>query len=187
MAGYDGNAGLLYLAVVVHDDDIVVHPSDTLGTDAVEIYVDGAFTNRRIPEPRGDWRETLDARTMPVLQYAGVPGKVAAYGDRWGANPSLVYARQKESRTRMQVSRSGDVITYEWAVTVFDSFPEKLTQLHPGKKLGLDIAVLDKDRKATNSASRRPSFRTWGAAPVEFKGCNAGSLGELILVQGPVP
>jgi RNA polymerase sigma factor (sigma-70 family) len=185
MVGYDRSAGLLYLAVVVHDDDIVVHPSDTLGTDAVEIYVDGAFSNRSIPTPGGDWRETLDAKSMPVLQYAGVPGKVSAYGDRWGANPSLVYARQKESRTRMQVIRSGDVITYEWAVTVFDSFPEKPTELHPGKRLGLDIAVLDKDKKTLRSASRHPSFRTWGAAPVEFKGCDAGSLGELILAQGP--
>ena len=162
MAGYDRNAGLLYLAVVVHDDDIVVHPSDTLGTDAVEIYVDGNFSNRSIPQPGGDWRETLDARTMPVLQYAGVPGRTAAYGDRSGANPSLVYAKQKERRTRMQVSRSGDVIIYEWAVAVFDSFPEKPTPLLPGKKLGLEIAVLDKDKKAPRSASRRPSFSNLG-------------------------
>jgi RNA polymerase sigma factor (sigma-70 family) len=187
MAGYDQASGVIYLAVVVHDDDDVVHPSDTLGTDAVEIYVDGTFSNRSIPQPGGDWRETLDAKTMPVLQYAGVPGKMAAYGDRWGANPSLVYARQREPRTRMQFLRSGDVITYEWAVTVFDSFPEKPTQLHPGKKLGLDIAVLDKDKKPLRSASKHPSFRTWGAAPVEFKGCDAGSLGELILAHGPAP
>jgi hypothetical protein len=153
----------------------------------VEIYVDGTFSNRNIPEPGGDWRESLDARTMPVLQYAGIPGKVAAYGDRFGANPSLVYATQKEPRTRMQVSRSGDVIIYEWAVAVFDSFPAKPTQLLPGKKLGLEIAVLDKDKKALRSAARRPSFRTWGAAPTKFKGCDAGSLGELALAQIPSP
>jgi RNA polymerase sigma factor (sigma-70 family) len=187
MAGYDQKAGLLYLAVVVHDDDIVVHPSDPRGTDAVEVYVDGTFSNRSIPHPDGDWREALDARTMPVLQYVGVPGRAAAYGDRWRANPSLVYARQKESRTRMQFQRTGDVITYEWAVTTFDSFPEKPTQLVPGKRLGLDIAVLDKDKKKSSPTSRQPSFRTWGAAPVEFKGCDAGSLGELILEQSPPP
>jgi RNA polymerase sigma factor (sigma-70 family) len=187
MAGYDRKVGLLYLAVVVHDDDIVVHPSDVIGTDAVEIYVDGTFSNRSIRNPGGDWRAALDARTMPVLQYAGVPGKVSAYGDRWGANPSLVYARQKESRTWMQCVRSGDVITYEWAVTVFDSFPEKPTQLVPGKRLGLDIAVLDKDRKKSSSKAKRPSFRTWGAPPADFKGFNAGSLGELILAQIPAP
>lgn len=187
MAGYDRKAGLLYLAVVVQDDDNVVHASDPLGTDAVEIYVDGTFSNRSIPQPEGDWRATLDARTMPVLQYVGVPGKVAAYGDRWGANPSLLYARQKESRTRMQYRRSGNVIRYEWAVTVFDSFPENPTELVPGKKLGLDIAVLDKDRKKSSSTSRHPSFRTWGAPPAAFKGCNAGSLGELILAQSAAP
>jgi hypothetical protein len=72
-------------------------------------------------------------------------------------------------------------------VTVFDSFPEKPTQLLPGKKLGLDIAVLDKDKKTPRTASRQPIFRTWGAAPAEFKGCNAGSLGELILAHDRAP
>ncbi len=147
MAGYAREAGMLYLAVVVHDADNVVHASDAQATDAVEIYVDGLSSSRKILTPGGDWNDVLNAATMPVLQYAGVPGKVAAYGDRWGANPSLVYARQKESRTKMQASRSGDVMTYEWAVKVFDSYPEKPTELLPGKKLGLDIAVLDKDPK----------------------------------------
>jgi hypothetical protein len=181
MAGYDPKRSLLYLAVVVHDDDVVVHSSDVRATDAVEIYVDGTFSNRKIPVPGGDWRESLDARKMPVLQYAGVPGRVAAYGDPWGANPSLVYAKQKESRTKMQVQRAGDVITYEWAVAVFDSFPGKPSELLPGKKVGLDIAVLDKDRKKSRSSARPPSFRTWGVPPVEFKGCDSGSLGELTL------
>ena len=187
MAGFNRKAGLLYLAVVVHDDDNVVHPSDTLGTDAVEIYVDGSLRDRQIPAPGGDWRETLDARTMPVLQYAGVPGNVSAYGDPWGANPSLVYARQRESRTKMKYVRSGDVDTYEWAVAVFDSFPKEPTELLPGKKLGLEIAVVDKDRKKPLSKSSRPSFRTWGAPPVEFKGINSGSLGELALEESPAP
>jgi RNA polymerase sigma factor (sigma-70 family) len=187
MAGYDQKASLLYLAVVVHDDDIVVHSDDPRATDAVEIYVDGSFSKKRIPAPDGDWRESLDARTMPVLQYAGVPGRGAAYGDRWGANPSLVYARRKESRTKMQFQRTGDVITYEWAVAVFDSFPGKPSELLPGKKVGLDIAVLDKDRKKPQSAARPPSFRTWGAPPVEFKGCDSGSLGELTLEWASAP
>src|SRR5262249_43664556 len=181
MAGYDPKGSLLYVAVVVHDDDVVVHSSDPRATDAVEIYVDGTFSNRKIPVPGGDWRESLDARKMPVLQYVGVPGRVPAYGDRWGANPSLVYAKQKESRTKMQVQRTGDVMTYEWAVAVFDAFPGKPSELLPGKKLGLDIAVLDKDRKKSRSSARPPSFRTWGAPPVEFKGCDSGSLGELTL------
>jgi hypothetical protein len=124
---------------------------------------------------------------MPALQYVGVPGNVAAYGDRWGANPSLVYARQKETRTRMKFQQSGGVITYEWAVRVFDSFPTRPTELLPGKKLGLDVAVLDKDSKKNRSDSSGPSFRTWGAAPTAFKGCNAGTLGELTLAQSLAP
>ena len=178
---------MLYLAVVVHDADNVVHASDAHATDAVEIYVDGLSSSRKILTPGGDWNDVLNAATMPVLQYAGVPGKVAAYGDRWGANPSLVYARQKESRTKMQYRRSGDVMTYEWAVKVFDSFPEKPTELIPGKKLGLDIAVLDKDPKKPGFARAKPTFRTWGEPPTGFKGCDAGSLGELTLAPGNAP
>ena len=61
----------------------VVHPPSRKGpdsnifkTDAVEVYVDGTFSERHA---RGD--RTLDAATMPVLQYVGVPGEVPAYGD----------------------------------------------------------------------------------------------------------
>jgi hypothetical protein len=118
---------------------------------------------------------------MPVLQYVGVPGNVSAYGDPWGANPSLLYARQRESRTKMKYRRTGDVNTYEWAVAVFDSYPKKPTELRPGKKLGLEIAVLDKDGKNPLSNSRPPSFRTWGAPPQIFKGFDSKSLGELAL------
>ena len=149
--------------------------------------MDGTFSNRSIPLPGGDWRATLTAETMPVLQYAGVPGNVAAYGDRWGANPSLVYARQKESRTQMKYRRSGDVTTYEWAVKVFDSFPERPTQLLPGKKLGLDIAVLDKDKKKPRPASLARASEPGALSPPVFKGCDAGSLGEITLAKSPAP
>jgi len=185
MTGYDPQADLIYLAVVVQDNETVVHPTDPRATDAVEVYVDGTLSEERIAEPSGDWKATLDATTMPVLQYAGVPGRLAAYGDRWGANPSLVYAKSRETATRMNFQRDGDVTTYEWAVKAFDRFPDRPTRLYPGKKLGLDVAVLDKDKRQSVSGTRPPTFMTWGRAPVIFKGCDAGSLGELTL--GPLP
>jgi len=46
--------------------------------------------------------------------------------------------------------------------------------------VGLDVAVLDKDPDRD-----RPAFLTWGSPPRVFKGCDAGSLGELLLVGGP--
>ena len=46
MAGYDLKTEQIYLAVVVHDKDVVVHQSDVLKTDAVEIYIDGTLSEQ---------------------------------------------------------------------------------------------------------------------------------------------
>jgi RNA polymerase sigma factor (sigma-70 family) len=183
--GYDREAGLIYLAVVVRDadEDVVVHPSSVLHTDAVEVYIDsfcGEGKISRIPVPSGDWRKTLDAAKMPVLQYAAVPGEVSAYGDPWGANPSLVYARTRETRTKMQYRTQGDVTTYEWAIQAYDHYPDQPTRLSPGKRLGFDVAVVDKD-----SEGGRPAWMSWGDPLKVFKGCDAESLGELDLAGGP--
>jgi RNA polymerase sigma factor (sigma-70 family) len=184
MAGYDTKTEQVYLAVVVRDKDVVVHPADTLKTDAVEIYIDGNCSDEVGTEsPSGDWREMLDASTMPVLQYVGVPGKVSAYSDPWNANPSLVYARTKQKSTLMKYQRDGDVTTYEWSVRPFDRFPDRPTHLFPGKRLGLEVAVVDKDKNMT-ILSRPPTFLTWGLPPAIFKGSDASSLGELTLT-GP--
>jgi hypothetical protein len=186
MAGYDPTAQQIYLAVVVHDDDVVVHPTDVLKTDSVEIYVDGTLSRKGDNSPSIGWEDTLDAATMPVIQYAGVPGRVAAYGDAWGANPSLVYARTREKTTKMKWRRERDVITYEWSFKAFDRFPDRATRLYPGKRLGLEVAVVDKDQ-ATTTNKRPPTFLTWGAPPATFKGFDADSLGELILTDDKSP
>jgi hypothetical protein len=185
LAGYNPQAGLIYLAVVVHDDETVVHPTEIQGTDAVEVYIDGTCSDRRIAVPNSDWMATLDAATMPVLQYVGVPGAVSAYSDKWGANPSLVYAKSPENATQMRYRRAGNVTTYEWAVKAYDRFPDRPTRLLPGKKLGLDIAVVDKDRGTRFFESKRPTFTTWGSPPSVFKGCDAASLGVLVLAPAP--
>lgn len=185
-AGYDPESGLIYLAVVVRDQDVVVHPSDILKTDAVEVYIDANFSDRRLEsEPSGDWRDTFDAATMPVLQYVGVPGNVSAYGDRWDANPSLVYARTKHTDTRMEYEQNGDVITYEWSIKPFDRFPDKPSQLFAGKRLGFDVAIVDKD--GTLRGSKPPTFLTWTLPILAFRGSNAGILGELVLGDQPKP
>ncbi len=180
MAGYDRQTELIYLAVVVRDRDIQTDSSNPRMTDAVEIYLDGAFSDRTISEPSGDWTDLLDAAEMPVLQYAAVPASTRAYGDKEGANPSLVYGKISRTATTMKFHREGDVTTYEWAVQAFDHYPDRPTRLQPGKRLGLEVAVLDKDRKPDRSA-----FLTWGSPPRVFKGCDAGSLGELVLMGGP--
>jgi RNA polymerase sigma factor (sigma-70 family) len=181
--GYDRKAGRIYLAVVVRDKDNVVPPNSHNGpdsiifkSDAVEVYLDGKFSKESVPT---DWN--LDAAKMPVLQYVGVPGEVPAYGDRWGANPSLLYSNPRERRMRMKYQREGDVTTYEWAIPAYDQYPDQLTELVPGKRIGFDLAVVDKD-----SPKAPPAWMYWGPEYAGFKGWNAANLGELILADEPV-
>jgi hypothetical protein len=188
MAGYDPHLGLIYVAVVVRDDEHVIHNpklqgagGEYLKTDSVEVYIDAAFSNRRIGLPSGDWSK-LNAAHMPVHQYVGIAGEVPAYGDPRGGNPSLVYASTGEPHTRMRYRRdeASKVTTYEWAIRAYDHFPDAPTKLVAGRRIGLEVAVVDKD-----SGRTKPAFVTWGTPPEVFKGLDAGSLGELYLAEGP--
>ena len=180
MAGYGRDTGLIYLAVVVPDDRLIVGNKDCLGTDAVEIYVDGTYSDRRIQEPNGNWLDTLKAEKMPALQYVAIPGQGPAYADRYGANPSLVYGDIRKTSTEMAYSRTTGMTVYEWAVQAFDRYPDEPTTLVPRQRIGLEIAIVDKDRILGS-----PAWTSWGASPRIFKGCDSGSLGELILAERP--
>jgi RNA polymerase sigma factor (sigma-70 family) len=190
MPGFSEEEQAVYLAVVVRDDQVKVHAdirrgagehiSDTVyATDAVEIYMSGSLSNRAIREPKGGV-SLLNAATMPVLQYVGVPASVGAYGDAEGANPALMYRKSAEPYARMAYRRDGDLIRYEWSLPVYDLFPGVLARVKAGMRLGLDVAVVDKD-----SDQKPPVFTTWGSPPSRFKGLDAGSLGELILGEAP--
>jgi hypothetical protein len=96
---------------------------------------------------------------------------------------SLVYARTKQNDTLMTYQRTGDITTYEWSVKPFDRFPDRPAHLFPGKRIGLEVAVVDKDANTTKN-SVPPAFLTWGLPPTIFKGSDASTLGELILA-GP--
>ena len=85
-----------------------------------------------------------------------------------------------KTATTMAYRHSGGVTTYEWAVQPFDRFPDRPTALLPGKSLGFEVAIVDRDRDR-----ERPSFTTWAAPPRGFKGFDARQLGELYLDPGP--
>jgi hypothetical protein len=180
MVGYDRGAGLIYLAVVVPDQVVIAVAGGSTDSDAVEVYLDGSFSKRAIADPVGDWREALDAAAMPVLQYVAIPADVPAYRDSWNANPSLVYARTQQSATKMVYRHTGGITTYEWAIQAYDTYPDQPTRLQAGKRLGIEVAVVDKD-----DPRGPPTFLTWGQPPARFKGLDAGSLGELILLGAP--
>src|SRR5207248_4956032 len=98
--GYDPKEQVIYVAVIVRDDQLIAGNTSSWDTDAVEVYVDGLHSDTHMPYPQGqDWVENLDASGIPVLQYIGIPGKGPVYGIRKSAgqersgedNPILMF------------------------------------------------------------------------------------------------
>ena len=113
-----------------------------------------------------------------MLQYAGIAGELPAYGDRFKANPSLVYARTREPDTRMKSRREGRTTTYEWAIQVYDRFPDVRTRLEP--------RTADRARGGRCGQGLGPiqaGVPDLGRAAEVFKGFDAESLGELYLAE----
>jgi len=179
MVGYDPEASLIYLAVRAHDSDVVVSGKSQFSSDATEIYLQGilgAPDDDSLASVRGD----LDATVMPAIQYVGLPGNAPAYNNPEKANPVLLYGKTTDTRTRMKWLRHDDgTTTYEWAVEAFDSYPEQPSRLAPGKRLGFDVVLVDRDRDR-----KLASWYSWAPFKGVFKGFDARTIGELIL-DGP--
>jgi hypothetical protein len=200
--GYDPKEQLIYLAVIVRDDQLIVGNTSAWDTDAVEVYVDGlrSETVRAFPQ-EPNWAENMDAGETPVLQYIGLPGKGPVYGVRKSAgeersgedNPILMLGDIKKTRTRMAFRREGDVTTYEWAIQAFDHYPDKPTKLLPGVQIGFDVVVVDKDKPAqTPQAANEPdedrqAWVSWGPSWRMLKYFDAANLGEIVLGRAPSP
>ena len=205
--GYDPKEQLIYLAVIVRDDQLIVGTTSSWDTDAIEVFVDGLHSDTRMPYPQTpNWVENLSASDVPVLQYIGLPGKGGpVYGFKKSAgversgedNPILMFGDIKQTKTRMAFRREGDVTTYEWAIQAFDHYPDKPTRLAPGMKLGFDVVVADKDKPAqTPEAANDPeedraAWISWGPAlriqDGDSKSLTANKLGEIVLGRIPRP
>jgi hypothetical protein len=189
--GYDPNEQLLYLAVIVRDDKLVVGHTSHLDTDAVEVFLDGLHSERRIPYPGNEvLNNQLDLAEYPVQQYIAIPGIGTIYGfTNRNTNPILRYGDVDQTKTRMAFRRKGDVTTYEWAIQVFDRYPDKPTKLLPGKRIGFDISVADKDRPAStpegvnDPEEDRAVWIYWGPLWKGMKLTDSGSLGEIVLAN----
>ena len=197
--GYDPNEQVIYLAVIVRDDKPIVGHIQFWDTDAIEVYVDGRHSETSLPSfpANTDW-DTVEASALPMLQYIGIPGRGRVYGvtmsagQRRGAdNPILMFGDISKTKTRMAYRRAGDVTTYEWAVQSFDRYPDKPTQLVPFKKIGLDIAVVDKDKPAATSGPStepeddRSAWVTWSPILKVPAFLHADRLGEIVLGRIP--
>ena len=131
--------------MTVRDDKLVVGHASHLDTDALEVYVDGLLNNRPTPNLANLAFDGLDLANVPVQQYVAIPGKGMIYGQKQASNPILMAGSLKRTKTRMAYVQKADVTVYEWAIQVFDRYPDKPTKLEPGKRIGFDVAVVDKD------------------------------------------
>jgi hypothetical protein len=186
--GYDPDEQLLYLAVIVRDDVLVIGHKSHLDTDAVEVYIDGLHSDRRVPYSGNPEPKASD---MPVQQYIGIAGEPPVYGRAEQNNPVLFFGDITKTRTRMAHRRDGDVTVYEWAIEPFDRVPDEPTALAPGKRIGFDIAIADRDAPITTPDGRdepeenRLAWIYWGPEWKGMKILDAGSLGELVLAEDP--
>jgi hypothetical protein len=133
--GYDPQKDLVYVAVEVRDDRVVIG-NNYNATDACEVYVDG--------------------RPDVPMQYVLVPGAGGSYLP--GApNPNLYRGDIYKTRTQAAYSRKGEVTIYEWAVEAFERYPDRSLELRPGARLLFDVVVVDKDAPHGDYA-----FVCWG-------------------------
>ena len=188
--GYDPETQLLYLAVIVRDDAMVVSNDSHLNTDAVEVYVDGfrsesKFT-KEVPSGKAYW-EAYDLSELPVQQYVSIPGDGPIYGVDAGTNPIVMAGDLKQTKTRSAYRRDVNTTTYEWAIEVFDRYPDTPTRLVPGKRIGFDLAVADQDHVGEDDTppSDQYSWIYWGPQWKGIKVWDAGNLGELVLGDRP--
>ena len=134
--GYDPREQVIYLAVIVRDDSLIVGQHEPLG------HRRGRGLRRRAALRHGPWPQRptadyddLDAGDCPCSQYIGLPGKGRVYGimksagvERSGqGQPDPQFGDITKTKTRMAFRREGDVTTYEWAVQAFDHYPDKPT------------------------------------------------------------
>ncbi len=196
--GYDLREQLLYVAVVVRDDELVLGHANWADTDSVNVYVDGRRSEEIVRwGNRPDWEREWAASELPVLWYAGIPGAAPVYGDadrpedeRAVANPILFHGDVNKTKTRMAFRRHGDVTTYEWAVQAFDRYPDKPTKLVPAARIGFDVVVRDKDvlnkPNVAGPRSESSSRLCWASRPrTWYKVMDPASLGEVVLGRPP--
>lgn len=175
MVGYDPQEHLLYLAVEVRDDVLMTSGPD--GTDDCEIFIDsdhsGGFES-------ADYR--IPGFTRPPNFYVGIPGTVNYNMYGLESNPGLMQGDITKTRTRMAFARHGDMTTYEWAIQVFNQYPDLPTRLVPGKILGFEVITVDSDQRYPFSV---PATISW-CPSFKDRSSNPGLFGDLALIQSYV-
>lgn len=161
--GFDARESLLYLAVRVRDDALFTSAADPWHTDACEVFVNG----------RHDGGASLQYVMCPP---GGSYGDVLRSADP-EANPNLADGDIATTGTRGMVGREGDITIYEWAIELFDQYPDSPTALAVGRTVGFDVAAVDKDGEGDS-----PAWVCWAPFGVR-KDRNGALLGDLVLIE----
>jgi len=162
--GYSPDAQLLYVGATVRDDQHLTNHETAFLGDLIEICVDGDHSGG----------PNLNKPGAQHLQYAGMASDQAQTSYK-GNNTYISRLDIGLTRSHMAYNRKGDITTYEWAIEVFDHYPDQPAQLTPGKTIGFDVAVVDLDHGNTTV-----SWVTWGAF-IGGKVHDANRLGDLVL------
>lgn len=167
--GYNLEENLLYLAIVVRDEDVVVHPEqpDHYRQDLCEVYVDADHSG-------GDLSGDYSTTARRTQQYAMVAGasKILAGVD---GNPALVGGDTGQSGVQGAFLPLAGYIVYEWAIPLFESFPDQRLEIRPGRTIGFDVALVDADGLESGD------WFAW--TPKALKVSNSSRMGDLTFVE----
>lgn len=162
--GYNSNENVLYVAVVVTDDDVVVAPieeADIKNQDACGIYIDADHSRD-------------DSKIEGQQLYVMVPGEGKWTKKRWG-NPSLSWGKTKVSGVKGEYSISNNTIIYEWSIPLFDSLPDIPHQIKAGNTIGFDFLLADAD------GEEKANFIYW--TPEAGKSRTSDMFGDLVFLD----
>ncbi|MEW6755987.1 MAG: FG-GAP-like repeat-containing protein, partial [Candidatus Latescibacterota bacterium] len=137
--GYDAAADQLYLGVTVRDDQVVTRAEGAAyhNQDLCEVYVDADRSGHDVSGP---------GSSGGAQQYCMVPGP-GRVSDAVpvDANPALAGGDAKVSGVQGVFRRADSTTTYEWAIPLFEHFPDRPFQVRTGATIGFDVAVCDAD------------------------------------------
>ena len=168
MVGFSKVHNLIYLAIHVRDDSLVV-VSPYQHIDNCEVYFEGIHSGKSVK-----WNSDL------TMQYVMCPPGGKYSGLQSTDNPMVMNGDITKTKTLGAFSRHGDITIYEWALEAFDQFPGSPTKLKLGKTIGFDVTVTDSDDN--NRSIISAAWICW--APYgTIKKANANFMGDLVLLE----
>ena len=154
--GYHLQENALYAAVEVRDESTQIdeiHGPHWYLLDGCEIYVDAAHSQEDL-----------------LFERYAVLGEFRRMYPQQGGTLML----EDRSDIALSVQHRGQIHIYEWRINVGEQGKEGI-RLEPGRSLGLEIAVLDRDADGSSS------WMAWGGGIGEHG--TEGWLGDVVLVD----